>query len=286
MKKLSLSKKLLAATVASVAFSGTASAAYVDGIVSAGEYAGGTTLSLGFADDQGKTTGPIEGSFSFVTQGSYIYAALSAPTNFVDNVYGAPADLPGSGWQKGNSNSDSKKKKKNKSGHTFKDLLNSDKLYFDLNTLNGTKEIEFDYLNDSHESEITKGGSFIQDLATSLEYNLSHGCGDTENSIDFSDSSYDAGCTAVLTYEWKMDASLFAGFSAADFLNPTMHASPSKTGDHNFNPDCKNSAGTFADCPTTNNPNPPTPVSEPGSLALFLTSLFGLAWVRRARRKV
>lgn len=243
-------------------------------------------LSLGFADDQGRTTGPIEGSFSFVTQGSYIYAALSAPTNFVDNVYGTRASLPGSGWVGTATYTDKKGKikTKNLNGHTYDNLLGSDKLVFDLNTISGTQSIEFDYINNNEQAEIVSGSNFIQDMATSLEYNLSHGCGDTANSVDFSSPSYDAGCTEVLTYEWKMDASLFANFSAADFLNPTMHASPSKIGDHNFNPDCKNSAGSLADCPTTN--NPPVSVSEPGSLALFLTSIFGLAWVRRSRRRV
>lgn len=241
---------------------------------------------MGFADDQGRTTGPIEGSFSFVTQGSYIYAALSAPTNFVDNVYGTRASLPGSGWVGTATYTDKKGKikTKNLNGHTYDNLLGSDKLVFDLNTISGTQSIEFDYINNNEQAEIVSGSNFIQDMATSLEYNLSHGCGDTANSVDFSSPSYDAGCTEVLTYEWKMDASLFANFSAADFLNPTMHASPSKIGDHNFNPDCKNSAGSLADCPTTN--NPPVSVSEPGSLALFLTSIFGLAWVRRSRRRV
>lgn len=42
MKNLYSSKKLLVVAVAGVALSSPVSAAYVDGIVSAGEYAGGT----------------------------------------------------------------------------------------------------------------------------------------------------------------------------------------------------------------------------------------------------
>ncbi len=298
MDKLNTSKKLLAATVATMAMSGAASAAIVDGIVSAGEYAGGTTLNLGFADDQGKTANPIQGTFSFITEGSYIFAALSAPTNFVDNVYGAPSLIAGSGWvgldsnvggsttttSGGKKKKDKKKgKKKGGSGHTFDQLVGSDKLFFDLNTINGRESIEFDYLTKDHVSEISEGSSFIQELATSLEYNLTHGCGDTTDSPDFSASGLDAGCTEVLTYEWKMEASLFANFSAADLIDPTMHASPSKTGDHNFNPDCKDNNGTFANCPTVPG-NPPVSVSEPGTFGVFLAGLLGLGWSRRRAR--
>lgn len=289
MKTPNVNKKILTAAIAGALFSGVANSAYVDGIVSAGEYSAGTTLSLGFADEQKKTANPIQGSFSFVTEGSYIYAALSAPTDFVDNLYGAPASVAGSGWVSGASvtstSSDSKKGKKGKgtkggSGHSFKQLVGSDKLFFDLKTINGNEYVEFDYLDDNHNSVIDSGSNFILDLATSLEYNLSHGCGDTTDSPDFSSPTIDPGCSEVLTYEWKMDSSLFANFSASDFLNPTMHASPSKIGDHNFNPDCKDSAGTLANCPDT---PPATQVSEPGTLALFMAGLFGVGWARRRK---
>ncbi len=295
MRMLNVNKKLLSIAIAGVLFSGVANSAYVDGIVSPGEYAAGTTLSLGFADEQNKTKNPIQGSFSFVTEGSYIYAALSAPTDFVDNLYGAPASVPDSGWVSGSSvatsgSGDSKKGKKDKkgkgtkggSGHSFKQLVGSDKLFFDLNTINGTEYIEFDYLDDNHNSVIDSGSSFILDLATSLEYNLSHGCGDTTDSPDFTSPGLDAGCTSVLTYEWKMESSLFANFGAADFLNPTMHASPSKIGDHNFNPDCKDSAGTLANCPETT-PPPVTSVSEPSAFVLFMAGLLGIGWLRRRK---
>ena len=294
MKTLNANKTLLTVAITGALFSGVANAAYVDGIVSAGEYAAGTTLNLGFADEQKKTANPIQGSFSFVTEGSYIYAALSAPTDFVDNVYGAPASLAGSGWVSGASvtaateTKNGKKAKKGKgtkggSGHSFSQLVGSDKLFFELNTINGLEYIEFDYLDKNDNSVVDSGSGFISDLATSLEYNLSHGCGDKIDSPAFGGSGLDSGCTNVLTYEWKMEASLFANFSAADFLNPTMHASPSKIGEHNFNPDCKNGGGTLVDCPTSTTP-PPTQVSEPGSLALLLAGLAGIGWRRRVKK--
>jgi hypothetical protein len=270
MDKKRLTSKLAACALVA-AFSSTAHSAYVvDGIVGAGEYASGTTLDLGFADEQNRTANPIAGSFSYVVDGSYIYAALSAPTDFVDNVYGAPSLVDGSGWLKGSSGK--------KREHTFKHLLKSDDLEFELNTINGKKTVNFDYLEKSgsgYAAEIVSdGGGIILDLATSLEYNLSHGCGDTSNSGPFV-----GNCTPSLTYEWKMDATKFASFSVADLLNPTMHASPSKVDDQNFTPDCMQN-GTFANCNPT---NPPVNVSEPGTLALLFAGLAGLGFARRKK---
>lgn len=278
MRKSTLTTRMTALALA-CSFTTAANAAYVvDGIVGAGEYSAGTTLNLGFADEQNKTRDPIAGSFSYVIDGNYIYAALSAPTDFVDNVYGAPADLDGSGWQKGNS---SKKGKKKKSGHSFKDLLNSDDFEFELNTINGTKTVNFDYLEEDNSGGYSASiednpGGIILDLATSLEYNLKHGCGDTENSGPFV-----GNCTPSLTYEWKMDATQFASFSVSDIFNPTMHASPSKVDDKNFVPDCMDNQGTFANCDTVN--NPPTNVSEPGTLALLFAGLAGIGFARRRK---
>jgi len=102
MKRNRHTKKLMATAIAAVLASASASAVTVDGIASDAEYlvgtGGGVSIQLGFADDQHKTANPIQGFFRFVTIGDYVYAALSAPTDFVDNVYGADADLPDSGW--------------------------------------------------------------------------------------------------------------------------------------------------------------------------------------------
>jgi hypothetical protein len=98
-----------------------------------------------------------------------MYMLVEVPTSIVDNVYGDPADASGSGWTH---------------GHSFDDLKYSDS--FEFQTIYGDKFIEVDYLNSqTNQAGITNNGyGTLLDAATSLEYNLAQGYGDTQNSPD------------------------------------------------------------------------------------------------------
>jgi hypothetical protein len=255
MSKPTFRRNVLSFAIASLACSSVADAAIVDGIIGAGEYSvPGVTLNLGWATDDGAPN--VEGTFSYVIEGGLIYASLSSPTDFTDNVYGAPSTEASSGWG---------------SGREFDKLLGSDRLLFGLD-LDGDgsndMSVVIDYLardtgigydrldltgtdrgpddgvinkpgtyvqgaEDAVQNEYRAvfgeyGGSVVQDVATSLEYNLSVGCGDTTDSADLTDPSTDAGCSEVFTFEWSMAASAFTDFAASNVLAPLMHASPSK----------------------------------------------------------
>ena len=264
MSSLKTKRKLLVLAIASISYSGSLQAVpMVDGILNPGtEYATGATLNLGFFDEGSDLTGEIAGTFHYVIEGGLIYAAISAPTDFTDNIYGDLAKSTAAGYDK---------------ERTFDKLLGSDRLLFGLDTDNdGDNDISvvIDYLAkeiggnfDDKNSKLDlkgsdkgsaasdavngtnnvyvvgtddgepdpyramfgqSGGNVVSDVATSLEYNLSAGCGDDTESPD----TFTSPCSAVLTYEWSMAANAFSNFSETSILAPLMHSSPSKV-DHN-----------------------------------------------------
>ncbi len=318
MRKRNVKEILLVIAVAGVTVTGAVKAAVVDGIVSQGEYAGSNaeTLLLGFASDAGRANAEIQGSFSYKIEGELIYAALSSPTDFTNNVYGAPSEVDGSGWDGSGKQDDA--------GRPFDNLLGSERLLFGLDTDNdGKNDISvvidllakntdsgYDKLDlegsdkgfdggDINNKVYTRGaedstqntyravfgehdGAVLQDVASSLEYNLSRHCGDITDSPDFTSLSLGAGCSEVLTFEWSMAADQFVNFSASSILAPLVHASPSKVHKNRiFRPDC------LADdsCVYVDRGDPPTGVPEPGNLVLMLVGLAGIGWLHRRKLK-
>ena len=133
MRKRDVKEILLAIAVAGVTVTGAVKASVVDGIVSQGEYAGSNaeTLLLGFASDAGGANAEIQGSFSCKIEGELIFAALSSPIDFTNNVYGALSEVGGSGWDGSGKQGDA--------GRPFDNLLGSERLLFGLDTDNDGK---------------------------------------------------------------------------------------------------------------------------------------------------
>jgi len=289
---MKLSRKLLFASVASIIAGNSYAGFTLDGINTGGnEYdAPAVTQTWGFADDSGSIVGQVEGSMSwgFDNANDLIYVLLAAPTDFVDNVYGADSKLATSLWSTSH-----------KGEHKFKELLGSDQVWFDVayNDADGDvvtgDGINLDYIAKNagtYEAEITsdKGNydanGLIQGVASSLEYNLSLGTTCTDSAADPLNSKSNASCEDQLMYEFTLlqsdfeDANGKNTFALASLTNFTMHASPSMTGDHDFNP-CEP-----GDCPDPT--DPPNGVPEPSAFALMFAGLTGLLWNRRKKRKI
>ena len=84
--------------------------------------------------EPGGGSGLFEGTFRWTIEGGLIFAALSVPTYFTDNVYGAPSTAADSGWG---------------AGRFFDTLLSSDRLLFGLDLdQNGSNDMSvvIDYL--------------------------------------------------------------------------------------------------------------------------------------------
>ena len=286
--KMKPSLKLLCVAIAAAA-SGNALAVptpTIDGINTGGsEYS--NTQAWNFYSSHNPQRGVITGSLSWEVVGSMAYLLITAPIDYVDNVYGADALLAGSGWEVPDS-------KGNIKGHTFDNLLGSDSMDlvfdFDLNG-SGDQNIGIDYIDETssntyeavYDSKISTSYSGSVDFASSLEYNLNldggGACGDTTDS-DLSDSR----CVAEVSYELalNLNESEWGGsFNVAQVMQgdatcttasdgkisctgasgSQLHASPNKGGD------------------TTT--TPPNPVPAPPIFALLLAGIPGLLLTRR-----
>lgn len=203
-----------------------------------------------------------------------IYLMLELPTSLVDNVYGAPAYDSDSGWTQ-------------KNAHSFKDLHRSDAFEFTVATTSGDKFIKVDYLNAdtlSAEFESTGFGTAIS-AATSLQYNLSQGYGDTQNSPDPYNSTPPSDWLSAVQYEIRLDGSRFeAGelINLADISSPWLHISPNKLRGEKY---VKVKCVYYNNCELSDDTGEPPPVAmpAPGGAVIFALAA-GLLGFRRRRR--
>jgi hypothetical protein len=262
------SRKLLCAAIASVV-AGNAHAVIppfeVDGIntpITGGfEYDasnGGFTADWVFTSTHGDTKGDsITGSMSYrifdhsgdMTDDT-ISVLLSVPVDYTNNYYGSEEAL--GGWDPGE--------------HPFEKLRKSDKLVaalnLDTNSAGGTEAIEIDYLSDNSpwKAVVKKDDAgLIQSVASSLEYNLAMGCGDTTNSN--LEGAGSCGEEQVV-YEFSLAAADFTDFGFGSVLAGEVHASPN-----------------------TVPSDPPVDAPEPSTFALFFAGLPGVLWATRRRKR-
>ncbi|MAX26590.1 MAG: hypothetical protein CMJ19_19020 [Phycisphaeraceae bacterium] len=198
---------------------------------------------------------------------------VSLPATYVDNSYGVNAV----GWT-------------NK-GHSFKDLLNSDKADFTVSIHNQTVlQFGIDYLYQPKHSDdwfagVDGNDGFASDAnailgaATSMQYNLGLAGADQylDDSPNASSDSYDNSALAdwifEATYEFEIDGDVLGNqfvLGDGEWLNgfelylDDLHASPNKRSEF---------AGIT--------PPPPSAVPEPSSAALLGLAAMGLLTRRR-----
>ena len=283
MTTLKTSASLVALSLGMGLAASVAQAAVVDGILT-GADSYDFSYDLGFAQnsspvgatpESGKLMYSIDGTLG--DAGSKIFVLFALPEDFVDNVFGNPADDPARDWLKGGG--------AGTGGHTFKDLIVSDNFVIDITSDLGTNTIELDLLDD--ESKKTKGPSspdyvaqiesdpdgIVLDVATSLEYDMTLYTAaeliDIKSDISDVDSlnapitspiynpldpaRIDANWETQVIYEFVLDGSAFSSFSLANLASPGAHASPAKQGaPEDFNPPCIDA----------NNCDPTTPPGE------------------------
>jgi len=248
------SRKLLCAAITSVLSAGSAHAVItVDGINTGGtQYTVANTQAWDFYSTHDfQKDEVIHGALSWSedTTNDVLYLLLSAPINYVDNVYGAEALDPLYGWFP-----DAPSK------HPYKDLLGSDKLvaHLDLDG-NGSivdgEKLTVDYIDDADKAALEKKNTYtgtVYDVASSLEYNLSLSgspCGVSGDSATSTITG--AGCVSPDRVIQGM----------ADGSGSQVHASKNKT---------------YSE--------PPEEVPEPSTLALLLAGFPGVLWARRRKR--
>lgn len=276
-------------SIALFAFSSSnASAAFIDGNVSAGEYS--NVADLYFGDQQSGVMVPEPGQlyWSVDANTGNVSAAFVMPLSLNDNTYGTGAI----GW--------------GTKGHTFGNLTGSDKGQFDFTDSTGKLVLSFnvDYLTSVggkgstvFDSLGVKGGdggmllgstASVISASTSLDYNLNvlgyssfivnsptttaqliPGTTKVDYSKPYADPASAPGWVYDVIYEVEVSGSVFgaAGFGGVNF--PSAHNSPSKLG-----------ISTFPQVP------PPTPVPEPGTAVPLAALLAALAFSRRSAQVV
>lgn len=249
----------------------------IDGRFDAGE---GYTYSVSIAPssfDANKNPGDSATMYFYQDTNTFnLSVAVSLPTSYVDNSYGTKSV----GW--------------NKRGHTFRDLLNSDKAVFQVN-FNHTKVLDFsldylyqpkntsDWLSGVNGNEgSTSDPNAVLRSATSMAFNMNlpGASAYTENSPNASSDSYDNSALIdwvfEATYEFEIDGDVLGNqlvlgdehwLNGFELFLTDLHASPSK-------------GSEFRNI----TPPPPSLVPEPSSASLMGLAMLGLLMRRRRLR--
>jgi hypothetical protein len=305
-------KKILVITIASIVAGNAQAAFMVDGINTGGnEYQAINTQQWGFYDGHGNGQGnKVGGFYSYGMDDTNIFVLIGAPTDFVDNIFGVTSSLAASGWVSQDGA---------EPGHKFKQLLGSDKMWFQVDqdgdgNADSDAQIVLDYIAEldgggyaattESKKKVAKkktakkkaakkkaakkkaGGvtsadaglnSLVQEVATSLQYNLSFG--DTCTTRDTNDVPVDSIsgglCVDQLMYEFSFLQSDFTNFTSSSLSGFGIHASPKKLGGND----------TFVPCDQDPYRDCPSDIPEPSILSLFLGGIAGLTLVRRRRSK-
>ena len=206
-----------------------------------------------------------------------IFMLLELPTSIVDNVYGDPSEDPNSGWA-------------GKHYHTYTHIVQSDAFEFEVATTSGDQFIKIDYLNGDTQSariESDVSGTVVS-AASSIQYNLSKGYGDTINSLDPYSGSPPADWLKAVQYEIRLDGSRFASgelLNLADISSPWLHLSPNKLkGDKLVKVKCL----YYSNCELSDDQQEPPPVAmpAPGGALIFAIAVGVLGYARRRRTAV
>lgn len=203
-----------------------------------------------------------------------IYMLLEVPISIVDNVYGSAAQTSGSGWWY---------------GHSYSDLRKSDSFEFKIATESGTKFIEVDYINNSGQAAIINSGhGTLKDVATSLEYNLAQGYGNSSNSPDPITGTPAADWIQAVQYEFRFDGSKFdegETIGLADLSAAWLHSSPNKLKGKS---DVKLKCLYYNDCSEVpvgvDDPDTPVALAAPGGGLMFGLAAGLLGFARRRRK--
>ena len=204
-----------------------------------------------------------------------MYMMVEVPTSIVDNVYGAAAATPGSGWTQ---------------SQPFNNLRYSDSFEFKVNTIYGEKVIDVDYINGQTLQAGIKRNDYgvLIDVATSLEYNLAQGYGDTTNSPDPIAGNPPSGWIQTVQYEFQMKGHKFTSGSMiglADLSWAWLHASPNKLKGHSeIKLKCLyyNSCDISTEIPE----DPPVAIAAPGAGLIFAIAVGALGFSRRRKTAV
>lgn len=202
-----------------------------------------------------------------------MYMMVEVPTTIIDNVYGTAAQTAGSGWDQ---------------NQPFNNLRYSDSFEFKVNTIYGQKVVDVDYLNSqTNEAGVFRNDSgVLLDVATSLEYNLAQGYGNSTTSPDPIAGAPPSDWIQTVQYEFELKGSKFASgtkIGLADLSWAWLHASPNKLNGYS---EIKLKCLYYNNCDiSTDIPEgPPTAISAPSGSLIFAIAFGVIGLLRRRDR--